>query len=225
MDARQLVLEADDAGDWAAVVPGDCLWRYSSYRKEDLGMLAITKDQTGQIFLESPARAYSILRGVVSTAGGAISFARIEKMVATIARRSSKKAQWICRTSPLQWYQLGIEAAATREYDASYKTTATNGFSEINFTSPHGMISIQTHSFMPDGQLHVSDDTQFSRRGVSDIDFTNFSQGDQQYNYKVLEARNAVQVRAFSEQGMFARITGRTGLFTGLDVPTIAGGI
>lgn len=225
METRVVEMEASAAADWAAVVAGDCLWRFSSYLKEDLGMIGITKDQTGQLFLESPSRSYGVLKGVVSSSGGDISFARIEKMVAALAQRSSKVAKWTCRTSPLQWYRLGIEAAATRSYDASYSTTAKNGFSEINFSSPHGMISIITHAYMANGELHVSDDKQYSRRGVSDIDFTNFSQGDQKYNYLVLQERNAVQMRAFSEQGMFCRLMGRTGLFTGLNVPDLAAGI
>lgn len=225
MDARQITMLADDSDDWTDVVAGDCLWRFSSYLKEDKGLISITKDQTGQLFLESPSREYSILRGVLSTSGGPITFARIQKMVAVMARRSSKKATWTVRCSPLQWYRLGLEGAATRNQDASYKTVYENGYSKIQFTSPHGLINVMSHSFMADGDVHVSDDTQYSRRGVSDIDFSNFSQGDQKYNYLVLQERNAVQMRAFSEQGMFCRIMGRTGLFTGLDVPDVAGGI
>lgn len=225
METRVVEMEATAAADWDDVVAGDCLWRYSSYLKEDLGMLAITKDQTGQLFLESPSRAYGVLKGVLSTAGNDISFARVEKMVAAIAQRSSKVATWVCRTSPLQWYRLSIEAAASRTYDASYSTTAKNGFSEINFSSPHGLISVRSHAFMANGEFHVSDDSQYSRRGVSDIDFTNFSQGDQKYNYLPIQERNAVQLRAFSQQGMFCRLMGRTGLFTGLNVPDLSTGI
>lgn len=231
METRVLEMEATAASDWTdgPVAAGFALWRFSSYLKEDLGMLAITADQTGSLFLKSPSRDYAVLKGVLSETGGQITFARIQKMVAVMARRSGKKANWMVRCSPLQWYRLELEAAASRNYDASYKSKATNGFAEIEFTSPHGLITIRSHSFMADGDVHVADDTQYARRGVSDLDFTNFSQSvngtQQNYNYLPIQERNAVQMRAFSQQGMFCRLMGRTGLFRNLDVPDVSGGI
>jgi hypothetical protein len=221
MDARTLTVLADDSTDWAAVVAGDRLWRYSSYLNEDLGIIGITADQSGELFLEDPDRVYGMMKGVVDDEGGALTFARVKKMVARIARRSSRKAKFNVRVSPLQWYALDIEASGSRNYDSSYRKTATNGFSSIEFDSPYGLISIIGHAFMKDGEAHVSDDRVFSRRGVSDIDFTVFSQNGEKYNYTVLQERNAVQWRAFSQQGMFSKMPGRTGLFTGLEVPSI----
>jgi hypothetical protein len=223
MEARTLTMTAAASGDWTNVVAGDCLWRYTSYLKEDKGLIGITADTTGSLFLESAARTYGLMKGITDSGGGALTFARIKRMVALIARRSTKQATFTVRASPLQWYALDIEASAMRNYDSSYSRTAKNGFAALEFTSPNGLIKVISHPFMKDGEAHVSDDRVYSRRGVSDIDFTVLSEGNEKYNYVVLQDRNAVQWRCFSQQGMFSKLPGRTGLFTGLEVPSISG--
>jgi len=219
-DALTLELEADTTADWAGVVAGDCLWRATSYLNEDYGMVGIAA-ASGQTIFGISQTQYGIWRPVRDVTGGALTMNRLLRMVALIHARSPTKARYIARLHPIQWEALNIDLTARRVYDGSYKTTkAENGTGEIEFFSAHGSVVIRGNSFMKRGECIVTDDKKWSRRGVSDIDFAfPLSNGDEKEYYVVKQDVNAVEFRAYSQQGMYCNMLARNGFFGNLDVP------
>lgn len=219
-DALKLELEADTTADWTGVVAGDCLWRATSYLNEDYGMVGVAAS-SGQTVFNISQSAYGIWRPVRDLTGGALTMNRILRAVALIHARSPTKARYVARVHPLQWNALNIDLAALRKYDGSYKTTkAENGTGEIEFFSAHGSVIIRGNSFMKRGECIITDDSKWSRRGVSDIDFAfPVSSGAEKEYYLVKQDVNAVEFRAYSQQGMYCDTLSRNAFLGNLDVP------
>lgn len=216
LDAKTLEVEAPAAGDWVPVGVGDCLWRATSYLNESLGLLELTNTNTG-VVNNIDASAYGLWRGVRDTAGGALSVDRVIKMAAKVATRSSARTKLTFRCSPLQHTVFNAELSGLRRYDGSYERKAKQGFMSIELYTPNGLIEILPHSFMPDGVTHLSDDSQVTRRGPSDIDFNMPGMGEQMY--LLVPNRNQIEYRAYSYQGLLNMAPARSGIFTGLTVP------
>lgn len=219
-DALKLEVEADTTGDWAAVVAGDCLWRATSYLNEDYGMVGIAAS-SGQTIFGISQTQYGIWRPVRDLTGGALTMNRILRAVALIHARSPTKARYVARVHPLQWNALNIDLSALRKFDGSYKTTkAENGTGEIEFFSAHGSVIIRGNSFMKRGECLITDDSKWTRRGVSDIDFAfPISNGTEKEYYLVKQDVNAVEFRAYSQQGMYCNMLARNAFLGNLEVP------
>lgn len=220
-DTLTLDVEADTAGDWAAVVAGDCLWRATSYLNEDFGMVGVAASNNNPSLYGINQNTYGIWRPVRDLAGGPLTMQRILRNVALIHSRSPTKARYVCRLHPLQWNAVNNDLAAIRRYDGSYKTTkAENGVNEIEFYSAHGSVILRGNSFMKRGEVIISDDTKWTRRGVSDIDFAMpISNTSEPEYYVIKQDVNAIEFRAYAQQGMHCQMIARNAFLGNLDVP------
>lgn len=220
-DTLVLDIEADTAADWATVVAGDCLWRSTSYLNEDYGMVGVAASNNQVIFGINQAQ-YGIWRPVRDVLGGPLTMNRILRNVALIHSRSPTKARYVARMHPLQWNAVNTDLAAVRRYDGSYKTSkAENGVAEIEFHSAHGSVILRGNSFMKRGEVIISDDSKWTRRGVSDIDFAfpMSTNGEKEY-YLAKQDTNAIEFRAYSQQGMHCQMPARNAFIGNLEVPT-----
>lgn len=218
-DTRQLLVEADTAGDWGTVVAGDCLWRTGSYLKESMGMLPICA-ASGQTIFGISQSTYGKWNSFRDTAAGPISMNRIQRAIANIRGRSAMKAAYTCRLHPLQWEAVHNDLTALRRFDSSYKVAkADAGHSEIEFYSAAGSVRILSNVFMPLDSAIITDDTVWTRRGASDVHFNMSAPGSLDVMYVVNTDSNSVQFRAYSQQGMFCNRLNRNAYLGNLDIP------
>lgn len=223
-EARTVTLTASAAGDWTNVVAGDRLWRYGAYLKESYGMARIAKDQTGSIFLQAPEGSstipvYGQWKGILDDAGGIFTMERVLRQTADIADRSEEMMKLTLRLPSRQFHGLNIELAASRYFDGSYKSTkGENGFQSIEFYSPNGTVTLKPYKYLKWGQALLTDDTCFSRRGVSDTTTVFEGSGEM---YFLRQDINQVEFRSYSQDGMFCNKPFRACLFDGLSVPGV----
>lgn len=223
-DARTVTLTATASGDWTSVVATDRLWRYGSYLKESYGMARIAKDQSGSIFLQAPEGSstipvYGQWKGILDDDGGIYTMERVLRRVSDISDRSEDEMMLTLRLPPRQFHGLNIELAASRYFDGSYKRTAENGFSSIEFYSAGGTVRLKPYKYLKWGQALLTDDTCFSRRGVSDTTTVFEGSGEM---YFLRQDINQLEFRSFSQDGMFCNKPFRACLFDDLDVPGVA---
>lgn len=222
-DNRQVSVEADTATDWNTVVQGDCFWRTGSYRTESLGMVSVCA-ATGQTIFGISQSTYGKWRAYRDVPGSAepLTMPKIQRAIANIRGRSAMKAQYVARMHPLQWEAINNDLAALRRLDSSYKVVRTDaGTSEIEFHSAAGSVVLQSNVFMGLDECIITDDNTWSRRGVSDVDFSNpvaTANGEQQL-YVWDNTSNTVQLRAYSQQGMFCNRLNRNAYLGNLTVP------
>lgn len=227
LDTRVITMTADAAADWSAVVAGDCLWRVSDFVAgtgpiTSPGLLRLTEYQSG-IVNGIDASTYGLWRGIVNSSGGTITMSRILKMVAALSKRSTGKRMFTVRCGPLTWEQVNSDLSALRKFDGSYeRSKGYNGFSEIRFYSPNGEMALRAHPFMRESEVHIVDDSVVTRRGPSDVRFTfDPTGGGQEQMYLLLQDYNKYEFRAYSNQGLLNSKPARSGIFTGLTVPSL----
>lgn len=221
-EAHTVTLTASGgAGDWGSVVAGDRLWRLGFFLKESYGMARIAKDQTGSIFLQAPEGSstipvYGQWKGILDEDGGIFTMERVLRKVADIADRSEDEMRLTLRIPPRQYHGLNIELAASRYFDGSYQRKAQNGFQSIEFYSPSGTVTLKSYKYLKWGQALLTDDTCFSRRGVSDTTTVFEGSGEM---YFLRQDINQLEFRSYSQDGMFCNKPFRACLFDGLSVP------
>lgn len=227
-ETRTVTFNATAAADWAAVVAGDRVWFHSSYLNESLGLTRIAADQTGSIFLTAPEGSstvptYGIWKGISKDlAGEPLTMSYILQLTSDVADRSETDSALTLRVSPRQYHGLNIELAASRRYDASYeKRKGKNGFEEIEFYSPNGNIVIKSHKLLRWGEATLTDDTCFSRRGVTEM-VNSFPDGNGEFRlYRLRDTKNQLEYRTYSQDGMFCTKPFRAVLFTNCAVPGV----
>lgn len=220
-DALTLTVEADTATDWSTVVAGDCLWRATSYLNESLGMVGVC-NSANQILFNINQATYGQWRPVRDNTGGPLTMNKLLRAVALIHSRSPTKAEYIARVHPLQWNALNTDLAALRRLTGdSYKSTkGNNGYGEIEYYSAMGTVRVVGHSFMKRGECIVTDDLKWSKRGVSDIDFAMpISSSNEPEYYLIKQDINAVEFRAYSQQGMYCNMPARNAYLGNLEIP------
>ena len=221
-NTRQLLIEADLTADWGAVVVGDRLWRTGSYLKEDLGMMTIC-GLTGQTVFGISQTAYGKWNPFIDSAAAPLTMSRIQRAIAGIRGRSAMKSAYTARMHPLQWEAVHNDITALRRFDSSYKMNkADAGHSEIEFYSAAGTVKLISNVFMPLDVAIITDESTWSRRGVSDVDFnmpiTNGNGEAQMFLWN--QEQNVVQFRAYSQQGMFCNRLNRNASLSNLTIPT-----
>lgn len=224
-DTRTVTLNAPNASDWSSVVAGDRIWWSTSYLNETLGMMGITSDTTGSIFLAPPEGSstvpvYGIWKGLTKDlAGDPLTMNVISDFCAEVADRSDKDNMLTLRVGPRQYHGLAIELAASRYYDGSWSKDITNGFESIKFVTPNGTIRIKSHRLMRWGEALLSDDTVFSRRGVTEMENT-FPDGSGGFKlYRLRDTKNQLEFRTYSQDGMFCNKPFRSVIFKNASVP------
>jgi hypothetical protein len=224
-ETRTLTLNAPNASDWASVVAGDRLWFASSYLNDSFGMTRIAKDQTGSIFLTPPEGSavvpvYGIWHGIVKDlAGDPLTMNGILQFCAEMADRSEMDSPLTLRIGPVQYHGLNIELAASRYFDGSYQKKATNGFEEIEFYSPNGTIKIRNHKLMKRGEALLTDDSVFTRRGVTEMENA-FPDGSGNMKlYRLRDTKNVMEFRTYSQDAMFCTKPFRSVLFQNASIP------
>lgn len=222
---RTVTLNAPNASDWTNVVAGDRIWWSSSYLNESYGMTKIAQDQTGSIFLTPPEGSvtiptYGIWRGIdKDLAGDPLTMNYILQFCAEVADRSEMDSTLTLRVGPMQYHGLNIELTASRIFDSSYSKKAVNGFEEIEFYSPNGTIRIKNHKLMKRGEALLTDDTVFSRRGVTEMENA-FPDGQGGFRlYRLRDTKNQLDFRTYSQDAMFCNKPFRAVLFRNASVP------
>jgi len=220
-DTRQILVEADLNTDWTAVVANDRLWRTGAYLAEDLGMLTIC-GMSGQTVFGISQTVYGKWNSYRDVTGGPLTMSKIQRAIAGIRGRSAMKAAYTARMHPLQWEAVHNDLTALRRFDSSYKMSkADAGHSEIEFYSAAGTVKLISNVFMPLDSCIITDESTWSRRGVSDIDFNMPGAGadGNPQMYVINQDQNVIQFRAYGQQGMFCNRLNRNAYLGNLDIP------
>jgi len=224
-DTRTVTFTAPNSSDWSGVIANDRLWWSTSYRNETLGMMGIAADTSGSIFLTPPEGSttvpvYGIWKGITKDlAGDPLTMNVISDYCAEVADRSDKDNNLTLRVGPRQYHGLAIELAASRYYDGSWKKNITNGFESIEFYTPNGTIRIKSHRLMRWGEALLTDDSTYSRRGVTEMENT-FPDGSGGFKlYRLRDTKNQLEFRTYSQDGMFCNRPNRSVIFKNANVP------
>lgn len=215
-DTRQVTVNFANATDAGNVAPGDYVWRFNMKGKESLGLIPLLLQQSG-VVNGIDATAYGLWRGVQLAVNGQISMTGFLQAAARTAERGQTKGEVIAWTGPGNFAVLNADMSASRRFDGSYsRKKGTNGFGEIEYASPTGIISLQTHTFMKNGYTVIFPKDVIKRVGPTDVTFE--YQGRE--IFRLLENKNQFEYRAFSQQGVLIKAPARCAVLTGLVQPT-----
>lgn len=214
-DTRAVTINFANSTDAGNVVVGDYLWRFNMKGKESMGLIPILLAQSGTVNGIS-ATDYGLWRGVTSAVNGQINMSAFLNAAARTAERGQTKGEVKAWTGPGNFAVLNADMAATRRFDGSYsRKKGTNGFGEIEYASPTGIISLQTHTMMKNGYTVIFPKDKVKRVGPTDVTFE--YQGRE--IFRLLENKNQFEYRAFSQQGVLVQAPARCAVLTGLTQP------
>lgn len=119
--------------------------------------------------------------------------------------------------SPKTWGNLNTDLAALRVIDSSYRNEKTDaGTSSIVYHSQNGMVSVEPYHFMKQGYalFFPEDQDRIGRYGASDVTFEIPDRGGEYM--KVLEGKNGVEFRAYTDQLVVNRAVSNCCVFSGI---------
>lgn len=220
LDARTVTLVADSSSDWGSVTSGDHIWLYGATASTVFpGISTIIANQTSTINNIS-ATTYAMWRGVQNTTSEQISMAGILQLDAKVAERSGgKKVAKKLLVSPRNYGLLNADLSGNRRYDGSYsRVKGDNGFGEIEYYSPSGLISVEAHKYVKDGDALLINPTHWKRVGPSDITFDSPA-GSEGY-FLLVPDKQQYEYRGYSHQGLLCDAPAANAIHTNLVVPS-----
>lgn len=220
LDNKKVTLTgAEGAGAWATVAVNDVFYRLGSKGVEAPGILKLVANQTG-VINNIDSSAYGLWRGVTKAVAGQLSFATVLQQDAKTAERGGKKASKKLWVSPRNFAVLNSDLSANRRYDGSYnRTKGDNGFGAIEYYSPTGVIQVEVHLFMKDGEALLFNPKKFSRKGPSDVTFNIKGAPNGQEMFLLVPDFQQYEYRGYSHQGVLCTAPAQNALMTGLVVP------
>lgn len=190
----------------------DVLFEKGAKGKEFIGVHKMLTTTSGTIFgLETSS--YSLWQGNQSAVGGALSFAKISKGIATaVAKGVTGKLSLF--VNPSTWSNLLTEQTAQRVFHEGGMSEYDQGAKRIMFYSQNGEIEIISSSFVKEGYAYALDLSCFLRIGSKDISFEHPLE-DGKF-IMPLENTNAYQIFCHTDSALFCSALGRHIVFSGI---------
>jgi hypothetical protein len=201
MSARTITLDSAPAG----VVATDVIWHFGAYGKEFAGVHKIITN-SGSLF-GIDASQYSLWKGNVFSASGALSF---EELSSALARAVEKglDSEVVALVNPRTWSNLMTDQAALRRFDSSYKAaSAEGGHESLTFHSQNGKIEVVPSIYVKESHAFLLCMDELIRVGSTDITFRRPGQGDE--FFKDLENSAGYELRAYTDQALFCSAPGK----------------
>ena len=160
------------------------------------------------------AATYDLWKSVEHSAGGALSFNKIQKAIAKGVEKGLD-SDVMCLVNPRAWSDLLNDQAALRMYDQSYKKNELeNGAQGVKFHSQNGVVEIKPCNYVKEGHAFILSMDEFQRIGSTDITFK--LPGSNDKFFRELEDSAGYELRSYSDQALFCSSPGRQILITGI---------
>lgn len=189
-----------------AAVATDVIYTYGAYGNEFAGIHKILSN-TGSLF-NIDASVYNLWKGNTYDAGGAaLSLTKITSAISRAVEKGLDQDVMVL-VNPRTWSNLMTDQAALRRYDGSYKSSELeNGTQMIKFYGQNGIVEIVPSIFVKQGFAYILVMDELSRIGSVDVTFKRPGQGDE--FFRDLENAAGYELRAFTDQCLFASAPGK----------------
>lgn len=161
------------------------------------------------------ASQYNLWKGNTFAAGAsALTFAKLQSAVAKAQARGLSEDVDVL-VNPATWANLNNDQAALRKYDSTYSTAkATNGSKVLEFYTQSGVMKIQSHIYVKEGEAFVLPFSRVKRIGAQDISFKTPGQGDQ--IFRQLDTQAGFEYRLYTNQAIVCETPARMVKVTGI---------
>jgi hypothetical protein len=208
-------------GSLVGVAAGDFIFEYGAYGNEFMGLEAMLKATSGNVFGISTA-SYSLWRGNVydldidggESGEAPLSFKHISNAIAdAVAKGLEGKLD--CFVNPRTWSDLLNEQTALRSFDSNYSVKKyDNGSQAIQFYSQNGLIEVHSSTYVKNGIAFLLDLESLSRVGSQDISFELPGTKDE-FMIK-LQDHNAIEYRTYCDIALFCDAIGHNIVITSI---------
>lgn len=193
-----VLIEAAGAGQVA-------YWRgsWNSGLTNDMNGIDKIITNTGSLF-GIDASDYTLWKGNSYAVGGAISVAALLKSTTLAVGKGGLKEAVDCYISPASFAVLNSELGGSgyRRMDSSYSVDkAKTGSTNIGLYAQNGMMNIQPHSMVKEGEGFILPTKYVCRLGSTDVTFDRF--GDTGKFFRELNDNAGYEVRCYSDQTIF----------------------
>lgn len=213
--------EVTVVGDLTGVAAADLVFEFGAYGNECLGIEAMLKETSGNVFGISTA-SYSLWNGNIydlvtdggEAAAAALSFDHVSNAIADAVSKGLE-GKLDLFVNPRTWSDLLSEQTAQRQFDSRFDTKKyENGSMSIVFYSQNGMIEVHSSTYVKAGLAFGLDLECFERVGSSDVTFKIPGTNDD-YMVKLQDA-HGLEFRTYCDVAVFCNAIGHNLIITSI---------
>lgn len=186
---------------------------FSAYN-EFLGIDKVITETT-DLFGINPS-IYPLWKGVEYTASGDITIDHLRKSV-DVAVAQGLREDVTAYCSPNVFTKLTNDLMANRRFDSSFGPDAKQGFKTIEVFASNGVISIEPHPIVKEGDIFLLNLKNFMR--VGSTDFTMETPGMGGRIFLQLDGYAGFEVRMYTDQAIICTAPARSIKITGFNLP------
>jgi hypothetical protein len=215
MDTRTITFAAGTV--MTGIVAGDILYYAGAKGNECLGLDAIITKQTGTVF-NVDVGLWSLYRGSVYAVGGALTVTHINRGLLKAVNKGCTEGGtlyvsingWLGFVDPV--VDPSSTNARVKPLDQSKKLSF--GASSIELQTPAGVVKVEPHLMVKDGEAFFIPLKRLRRIGATDITFN--TPGFEDEIFLQLQANAGVELRCYANQALFVERPGFCVKFTGI---------
>jgi len=204
------ILDADANGTGVGI---DIYWE-DTFAADMNGIDKIITN-TGSLF-GIDASAYNLWKGNTYASAGALTVAKLlQSNVVSIGKGLNED---VCAyMSPTNFAVINTALAGIQQYDYNYKPgKADYGFEGLKLHCQSGLMTIEPHSMVKDGEAFIGPPTNIKRLGSTDVTFNN--PGTEGKFFRELTDAAGFELRNYSDQAIFITEPAKWTKITGITV-------
>ena len=186
---------------------------FSSYN-EFLGIDKVITEAS-DLFGINPS-IYPLWKGVEYTASGDVTIDQLRKSV-DVAVAQGLREDVTAYCSPNVFTKLTNDLMANRRFDSSFGPDAKQGFKTIEIFASNGVISLEPHPIVKEGEIFLLNLKNFMR--VGSTDFTMETPGMGGKIFLQLDGYAGFEVRMYTDQAIICTAPARSIKITGFNLP------
>jgi hypothetical protein len=205
------ILDADANGTGVGL---DIFWE-GSFSADMNGIDKIITN-TGSLFGIN-AGTYNLWKGNTYAVSGAITVSHLLKSTTIAIGKGGLNEEVCCYISPTNFAVLNAEIYGKQQYDFSYKSKMGNAGNEnLKLFAQSGLMEIEPHSMVKDGEAFVGPVPSIKRIGSTDVTFNNPGVGDK--FFREMTDAAGFELRNYSDQAIFINEPAKWTKLTGITV-------
>jgi hypothetical protein len=160
---------------------------------------------------------YPLWKGNEYTVAGALTLDEIRKSVDLAVSQGLNEAV-TAYCSPRVFTSITNNVMTNRRFDSSYKgSEAQQGFESIKIFASNGIISVEPHTIVKQGEVFIIPTKRFMRVGATD--FTMQTPGMGNDIFLQMTNKAGYEVRMYTDQAVFCESPARCTKISGFDIP------
>jgi hypothetical protein len=171
--------------------------------------------ETTDLFGINPS-VYPLWKGVEYAASGDVTIDQLRKSV-DVAVAQGLREDVTAYCSPNVFTKLTNDLMANRRFDSSFGPDAKQGFKTIEIFASNGVISLEPHPIIKEGEIFLLNLKNFMRVGSSD--FTMETPGMGGKIFLQLDGYAGFEVRMYTDQAIICTAPARSIKITGFNLP------